>query len=94
MVDEITFTIDGPDGSSDTVTLPRGLVSIFNEEDDPPATVVADLVQVAFTQRAHAIVHHGDDQAGEELVAIEDLALELFEERFGRTFAEVTGHDH
>lgn len=94
MADELTFNIEAPDGSTDTVTLPEGLVSLFSEADDTPAHVVGDLVQVAFTQRAHAVVHHSDGDVDDEVAAIEDHALDLFEARFGRSFEEVTGHQH
>lgn len=94
MPEEQTFTIEGPDGETDTVTLPAGLVALFTDGDDPPAHIVGDLVQVAFTQRVHGLVHHGDDAVDEEIARIEEQALELFEERFGRSFAEVTGHQH
>lgn len=94
MTDEQTFTIEGPDGSDDVVTLPDGLVAMFNDADDPPARVVGDLVQVAFTQRVHAIVHHSEDDVDPDLEALESAALDLFEQRFGRSFEEVTGHQH
>lgn len=94
MTEEQTFTIEGPDGSTDAVTLPDGLVTMFNEAGDPPARVVGDLVQVAFTQRVHAIVHHSEDDVDAELESLEEQALDLFEDRFGRSFEEVTGHQH
>ncbi|MFB6104332.1 MAG: hypothetical protein ABEJ57_04510 [Halobacteriaceae archaeon] len=94
MPTELTFTIEAPDGEPDEVTLPAGLVDLFNEADDPPARVVGDLVQVAFTQRAHALVHHAEDEVDDEVAALEEQALELFEQRFGRSFEEVTGHQH
>lgn len=94
MTAELTFHIDAPDGDSDEVTLPEGLVELFNEAGDPPARVVGDLVQVAFTQRAHALVHHAEGEVDDDVAALEDHALDLFERRFGRSFEEVTGHQH
>ncbi|MFB6119616.1 MAG: hypothetical protein ABEJ68_00690 [Halobacteriaceae archaeon] len=93
MADELTVTVE-VDDDTDEVRLPEGLVEMFSEGDEPPATVVADILQVAFTQRAHSVVHHGHGEADEEMEAIEDHALDLFEERFGQTFEEATGHSH
>jgi hypothetical protein len=93
MADELTVRIEVED-DSDEVRLPADLVDLFSEGDEPPATVVADILQVAFTQRAHSVVHHGHGEAGTELEAVEEHALDLFEERFGQTFAEMTGHSH
>ena len=91
--DELTVTVS-VDDSSDEVRLPADLVELFSEDDEPPAAVVADILQVAFTQRAHSVVHHSHGEADEEMEAIEEHALDLFEERFGQTFAEATGHSH
>jgi len=91
--EELTVTVD-VDDDSDEIRLPAGLVEMFSEGDEPPAEVVADILQVAFTQRAHSVVHHGHGEADDEMEAIEEHALDLFEERFGQTFAEATGHDH
>jgi len=89
-----TFTVEGPEGETETVTLPDALVDAFAEEGDTDTEVVADVLQMAFTQRAHAIVHHSEGGAPEELADAEERALELFEERFGVSFGEATGHDH
>jgi hypothetical protein len=93
MADEITVTVE-TDDSTDEITLPAALVERFSEGDEPTATVVADVLQIAFSQRAHALVHHSQGDASDEDEAIEEHALELFEERFGQTFAEATGHSH
>jgi len=93
-VETVTFTIEGPDGESSDVTLPAGLVDLFAEEGDSRATVVADISLMAFVQRAHAVVHHSEGEPSDELRALEQSALDLFEERFGLTYAEATGHAH
>lgn len=94
MSEEITLTIEASDGSTDRLTLPNGLIDLFNEEEDPSAVVAADILQIAFTQRAHMLVHHNEGDVGPELEAIESHALDLFEERFDQSFGEMTGHDH
>lgn len=94
-MDEATFTIEDPDGNTDDVTLPVGLVDLFAEEgDESNAQVVGDIALMAFAQRAHAVVHHSEEQVDDELEAIEQAALDQFEERFGQTFGEATGHQH
>lgn len=94
MPDVTAIEITTGDGSTETVTLPTALISMFNEAGDPPAAVIGDIVQIAFTQRAHMIVSHSDGEVDEETEAIERHARDLFEDRFGQSFAEMTGHDH
>ena len=94
-MDETTFTIEDADGNTDELTLPSGLVDLFSEEDDESeAQVVADIALMAFAQRAHMVVAHGEGEASEELEEIEAATLDQFEERFGQTFGEATGHQH
>jgi len=93
MGDDVTVTIDTK-GSTEDITLPADLVE-FLAEGDPTATVVADITTFAFTQRAHAMAHHsGEIPEDLDVEAIEDRAMELFEERFGASYEEVTGHSH
>jgi hypothetical protein len=94
MVDTETYTIEGPEGDTDTVELPAGLVDALSDQGDAPTTVVADISLLAFVQRAHAIVHHSEGEVPADLAEINEKAEELFEERFGVSFAEATGHDH
>ncbi len=62
MVEEVTFTVSGPDGD-DEFTVPEGLVDLLAEEDDESqAQVVADLALMSFAQRAHMIAHHGEGE--------------------------------
>ncbi|MFB6105725.1 MAG: hypothetical protein ABEJ70_02000 [Halobacteriaceae archaeon] len=93
-MEDSTYTIEAPDGETDTVTLPADLVELFREADDRPVDVVGDVLQLAFTQRAHAVVHHGEGDPDEHLTDVEERALALFEERFGLSYAEATGHHH
>ncbi|MFP8888406.1 hypothetical protein ACLI4U_01365 [Natrialbaceae archaeon A-CW2] len=96
MSDEIettTFTIETEDGETDDVTIPSGLVDLLAEEGQDRAETVADITLLSFASRAHHIVHHGEDPDA-ELEAQEARIMDLFEERFGVTFAEATGHHH
>ena len=94
MVETETYTIEGPEGDTDTVELPAGLVDVLADQGDAPTTVVADISLLAFVQRAHAIAHHSEGEVPADLAEINEKAEELFEERFGVSFAEATGHDH
>lgn len=94
-MDEATFTIEDPDGNTDDVTIPARLVEIFSEEDDESeAQVVGDIALMAFAQRAHMLVHHSEDEPSDELQAVEEATLDQFEDRFGMTYGEATGHQH
>jgi hypothetical protein len=92
--EDLTFTVTDPTGEESEVTLPATLVDAFAEAEDTRAQVAGDVLQMAFTERAHALVHHGEGEVGEDLAAAEERALELFEERFGMTYGEATGHQH
>jgi hypothetical protein len=94
MVDTETYTVESPDGDTDDVELPAGLVDALSDQGDAKSTVFADIATLAFVQRAHAIVHHSQGEAPADLKDINEKAEELFEERFGVSFAEATGHDH
>jgi hypothetical protein len=94
MVDTETYTIEGPDGDTDELELPEGLVDALAEQGEAPTTVVTEIALLSFVQRSHAIVHHAEGEVPADLEAINEKAEELFEERFGMTFGEATGHDH
>ncbi|MFC6798506.1 MULTISPECIES: hypothetical protein [unclassified Haladaptatus] len=92
-LDTATFTIESSDGSTDEVELPTELIDILSEEETT-AEAVTDVVLIGFAQRAHAIVHHAQADFDADVEALEEAVLDTFEERFGMTFAEMTGHDH
>ncbi|MFC6725081.1 hypothetical protein ACFQE1_12000 [Halobium palmae] len=94
MVDTETYTIEGPEGDVEEVELPAGLVDVLAEQGEEPTAVVGEVTLMAFVQRAHAIVHHSEGEVPADLREIEETARELFEERFGVSFAEATGHSH
>jgi hypothetical protein len=87
----LTMTIEGPDGT-DEVDLPARLIEMLAEEDETTAEVVGDLALMSCAQRIHTVVHHGE--GGEGLEDVEAHTMELFEDRFGMTYGEATGHSH
>ncbi len=94
MTDDITFDISGDDGSTDEVTIPRAMLELLTEDDEPPAQVVGDLALFGCAERIHAVVHHAEGESDAELEAIESATLALFEDRFGASYGELTGHAH
>jgi hypothetical protein len=95
MVETETYQVESPDGDSDEFELPVGLVDVLAEQGEQKSAVAAEIALMGFVQRAHSMAHHGQ---GEKLPAdldeIAEKAEELFEERFGLSFAEATGHQH
>lgn len=92
-VDTTTITITTDDDTTDDVTLPAGLIDLVAEGDQSSAETIGDVTLLSFASRAHHIVHHGNE-TDPELEAQEERVMELFEERFGVTFGEATGHQH
>lgn len=92
-VETITFSIDADGDETETVTVPAGLVDMVAEGDQSPTETLGDVALLSFASRAHHIVHHGEG-SDEELEAQESRVMDLFEERFGVTFGEATGHQH
>ncbi|WP_132060472.1 DUF7545 family protein [Halorussus amylolyticus] len=93
-VETATYTIESPDGETEELTVPTGLVDMLREEGDERTEVLADLAMLSLAQQAHAVVHHGHGDTDPEAEAYEQRTMELFEERFGTTFGEMTGHSH
>ncbi|WP_121741224.1 DUF7545 family protein [Natronorubrum halophilum] len=92
-VDTTTISISTDDETTDDVTVPSGLIDLVAEGDQTDAETIADVTMLSFASRAHHIVHHGEG-ADEELEAQEARIMDLFEERFGVTYGEATGHQH
>ncbi|WP_435347278.1 DUF7545 family protein [Haloarchaeobius sp. HRN-SO-5] len=92
-IETLTFTIESSDGDSDEVTLPAGLVDVLAEQGQSPTEVVADIAMLSFASRAHHIAHHGEE-SDPQIDEIEAATMDFFEERFGVTFGEATGHQH
>jgi len=88
----VTFEIDG-DGETGRLEVPAGLLEAVAEDDQTGPEVLGDVAMLSLANRIHHVVHHGEE-TDPELEAIEAETMELFEERFGVSFAEATGHDH
>ena len=90
-----TLTVElSTDEASDEIAVPTALLDVLGEDGDNPAQVVGDIAMLGLAQQAHGIVHHGHGDVGEDLEAAESEIMDLFEARFGQTYAEVTGHGH
>ncbi|MFW5934258.1 MAG: DUF7545 family protein [Halolamina sp.] len=94
MADTETFTIEGPEGETDTVELPPVMLELMRDGDEPDAQIIADIVLQAFAQQAHARVHHAEGGVADEIEDANDTLEELFEERFGISLSEAMGHQH
>ncbi len=97
-VETITVTLESGD-ETDEITLPAGLVSLLADGDQSAVETVGDITLLSFASRAHHLVHHGqgadaDAELSAELDTIEACAMDLFEDRFGMTYGEATGHQH
>jgi len=94
MADEtVTVTLEAGD-AQDEITVPAGILDLLSEEGEEPLEVVGDLALLGLAQQAHGIVHHSHGEVSEEIEEAEALTMELFEERFGQSFGEMTGHSH
>jgi hypothetical protein len=93
MVETATVTLESGD-ETDELTVPLPLVEMLSEGEESVTTVVGDLAMLGLAQQAHGVVHHGQGEVGAAVEDAEQLTMELFEERFGQTYAEVTGHGH
>lgn len=83
------------DDESDELTVPVGVIDLLREEDEEGVVgVVGDIAMLGLAQQAHGIVHHSHGEVSDEIRAAEELTMELFEERFGQSFGDVTGHSH
>lgn len=91
--DDVVITIAGPD-SENEIALPESLFDVLSNEDETAAEMVSDILVLSCAQRIHALVHHGEEEIDEDLSPVEDRMMTLFEEHFGVTFSQATGHDH
>ncbi len=93
MAETTTIQLEA-DGESDELTVPTTLVELLSEDGEDLTDVVGDMAMLALAQQAHGIVHHSQGEVDQQLAAAEEAAMDLFEERFGQSYAEMTGHDH
>lgn len=94
MVDTDAYTIEGPDGTSETIDIPAGLVETLAEGNEESTTVISDIVVQALAQHAHALVHHAEGEPSAELVELNEAVEDLFEDRFGMSLQDAMGHSH
>lgn len=88
---DVTITVGQ---SEETIALPEGVLEFFADEEQPLAATVGDLLTVDCTQRLHGFAHHVEEEPEEDVLALEADMREQFEERFGASFEELTGHQH
>jgi hypothetical protein len=92
--DTVTLTIEADDGTVDELTVPTDLLDMLRESDETPPEIVGDIAMFGLAQRIHGAVHHAQGEPSAEVQEAEEHTLDLFEDRFGATFGELTGHDH
>jgi hypothetical protein len=91
----VTVSLQSDDhADTDEIEVPTALVELLGEDDGSVTAVVGDLAMLGLAQQAHGIVHHGQGDVSDDLESTEALTMDLFEERFGQTYGEVTGHSH
>jgi hypothetical protein len=92
-VETVTLTIETEE-NSDELEIPVDAIDLLNEGDESAPTVLGDLALLGVAQQIHGIIHHSQEEVGADIEAAEEKTMEVFEERFGRSFAEMVGHDH
>lgn len=89
----LTLRIES-DEDGEELEVPAALVDMLAEGDESAPAVVADVALMALAQRVHGAVHHAEGEPDQELQDAEAVTMDLFEDRFGMTFGEATGHSH
>ncbi|WP_336326586.1 DUF7545 family protein [Halovenus sp. HT40] len=89
----VTVTIE-TDEDEDELEIPVDAIELLNESDEGVPTVLGDLALLGVAQQIHGIIHHTQEDVGEDVEAAEEKTMELFEERFGQSFADMVGHEH
>lgn len=82
------------DDNTDELELPVAAIDLLDEHDEGAPTVIGDLAILGVAQQLHGAIHHAEGEVGPEIEEAEQKTMDVFEERFGRSFAEMTGHDH
>ena len=91
--DTVRLSVEGEEDEDD-VTLPVEMLDLMREAEESNAEIVGNLALFSCAQRIHATVHHAEGGDTERYEEIEARTMELFEDRFGASYAELTGHDH
>ena len=95
MAETYTLTIESDSEHEDeTVEVPQAAIDTLAQDDDSPTIMAGDLVMLGLAQQLHANVFHAEQAASDTIKQANDDLGDLFEDRFGMTFAEMTGHDH
>ena len=90
-----TVTVELEAGQdSDELQVSETLVEMLREGEEGVPDVVGDLAMLGLAQQAHGAIHHSQGETSDELKQAEEVTMDLFEDRFGQTYAEMTGHDH
>jgi len=92
--DTVTITLESDDGAVDDLEVPTALLDMLAEGEEGAPEIVGDIAMFGLAQRIHSAVHHSQGEPDDEIAAVEEQTLGLFEERFGESFADLTGHDH
>lgn len=94
MATNVSVTVE-TDENADELEIPAKILELYREDpEESDAQIAGDMLVMAFTERAHALAHHGDGEEIEDIEAVESEMLDAFEDRFGLTYAEATGHSH
>lgn len=94
MADRTTVTVQ-TDDEADELELPTEVLELYREEPgETDAQIASDMLVMAFAERAHALAHHGEGEDLGDIEAVEEAMMDAFEDRFGVSYAEATGHSH
>jgi len=94
MAERTTVTVE-TDDDADELELPAEILELYREEPgETDAQIASDMLVMAFAERAHALAHHSEDEGLGDIEAVEAEMMDAFEDRFGVSYAEATGHSH
>lgn len=94
MTDTYQFTIEGPEETTDELEIPTAALDAMLEDGGEPVEAIGDFAVMLIAEQLHGVLHHSDGEVDPSLEAAESEIMDTFEDRFGVTFAEMTGHSH